>query len=1683
MERLRKSDDLERGANLYGWRDILMEEVGLSRDEYEILTDSMTDSNAIPFWRMYGFPNGTIDADVITGLSNAKQFARRVGITYEDLVSILRSCFINPNSDLILKLERLGVSFATLKALKGGTITDSDFDNLLAALAVPPDPAEYGGDIKGWVKNDDNYARIMSMITLAVPANPWTASKAYVLGDCILPTISPGTALYHECTTAGTSAATEPAWPTTAGTIVTDGSVQWTCRDPSSCHSFDNMAFRYSDPAKLTQNIGAAEYVRLLRFIRLWKKLGWTIAQTDAAMCAFYRDDLIPPDASDLSDVAKLDSGFLTLLPRLGIVKCAMRALNLRANKDLLSLLACFAPIGTHDGVAWMRNSEGRLQQQIVPSLYRQMLLNPALLKQDSVFNDNGYGEFLQYVDVPYTHPQPTLEQPIVNAAQGTINYDDSTKRLSYAGILDATMRDALKAVPGVSPDFRQAVDGLYRVQRLATHTEALRSAFNLTGEEYDRIVAALGYDADTALTIPSISAIFRRGWLARKLKLSVRELLLLIQLTGLDPFASPKPTNPAILRLIELVQMMRNHSLKSAVALYLIWNQDLSGKSRPDAVQIATFARTLRLGLAAVETEFAVADDPDGTVAQAQLAKVYGADAAAFFLGLLNDALSVEIEFSDPDGTLAPGAVRQAIENAAGKTGAGVPKITYDDFRKRLAYSSVLTTATRDQIKLAAGVGAAAFKTAMDNLYDKNQAVINPFFARYPELQSPYDAYVADSTHSAVEKRSILLKAILPDLIKRRKRQQALQAVSAAANMDLAVTETFLDSPAAPLPLHAAGHVDQLLLNDFLALETAGLSVQFFASDTATGLVITAPDIAPTIDYAPLAGGVGNPLPANPTPGAAISGIWNGYIEAPDSGFFRLRVETDVGATVTLLFHDKPIALAQNGPLWDNTEPIELRAGTLYPVRLTVGRVSNVVRLQWEWQPKGQGRAIVPARYLYPAALFETFKEAYVCLLKVASLATALRLTANELAFFATHSDYQINADGWLNALTVSGDPAPAIAAALLKPFEALLHFARIKAEISPGDESLLTLLKDPTTATQNTESLLFNITRWNQTSLNDVLAQFGGNIAGFEQFDLFRRVCDAFALIQKMGISAKALIEATTNEPTTDTVRGLQAALRARYDPVSWCDVVRPINDEMRSVQRDALVAYILHQMRSHPKSQHIDTPDKLFEYFLMDVQMDACMQTSRIRHALSSVQLFIERCMMTLESRVSPAFFDDDKRKQWEWMKRYRVWEVNRKVFLWPENWLEPELRDDQSPFFKETISELLQGDITEDRAAVALLNYLSKLEEVAKLEPCGIYYIAGDQASRTNEVTHVVARTAGAHRKYYYRRYEFGYWTPWTQIKLDIEDNPVIPVVWNDRLLLFWLRILKKGPDTAAKPRAGKKLAELDTIDLPDDPQLTVQVVLCWSEYYNGKWQPTKTSDVNNPVSLGMFSPFAGQSSLRLRSDEPQEGQLRITIYGDVNPQAFLLYNTHSLPLPCPPAAVPPAFGKTRGFETAGPTFTIGYDEKIPDVPDHPLSRDLLTEQIPAATVQPNHYVSDVWDAPFFFEDRQNVFYVRTGEQPVWIPNFGGFGVSVNPGVMEAPRIPPLVVQPGPPIRPKFWGDGRPIGPDLGVIDPVPMRRLVTEDAYIRQGIGTTAVITYDGKQIGPSGAIMNTQGEV
>src|SRR5262249_5083202 len=159
-------------------------------------------------------------------------------------------------------------------------------------------------------------------------------------------------------------------------------------------------------------------------------------------------------------------------------------------------------------------------------------------------------------------------------------------------------------------------------------------------------------------------------------------------------------------------------------------------------------------------------------------------------------------------------------------------------------------------------------------------------------------------------------------------------------------------------------------------------------------------------------------------------------------------------------------------------------------------------------------------------------------------------------------------------------------------------------------------------------------------------------------------------------------------------------------------------------------------------------------LLRYFLIDVEMSSCQLTSRIKQAIGSTQMFVQRCQLNLERPWVVISADEmadtsslDSWRQGRWMKNYRVCEANRKIFLYPENWLEPELRDDKSPFFVEFENDIQQADTTDASCEVALQRYLHKVHEVSRLTVVGIYHeIEGDPSAPTVNVLHVVGRTA-------------------------------------------------------------------------------------------------------------------------------------------------------------------------------------------------------------------------------------------------------------------------------------------------------------------------------------------------
>lgn len=96
------------------------------------------------------------------------------------------------------------------------------------------------GILQDNANQDDGIA--LWQITGGVPyAELWEASTPYTTTNWVIPTDQdPDSPVYFKCTTAGTSAGTEPTWDRTPGNTTNDGTVVWTCyADTDGVHSLN----------------------------------------------------------------------------------------------------------------------------------------------------------------------------------------------------------------------------------------------------------------------------------------------------------------------------------------------------------------------------------------------------------------------------------------------------------------------------------------------------------------------------------------------------------------------------------------------------------------------------------------------------------------------------------------------------------------------------------------------------------------------------------------------------------------------------------------------------------------------------------------------------------------------------------------------------------------------------------------------------------------------------------------------------------------------------------------------------------------------------------------------------------------------------------------------------------------------------------------------------------------------------------------------------------------------------------------------------------------------------------------------------------------------------------------------------------------------------------------------------
>ncbi len=278
---------------------------------------------------------------------------------------------------------------------------------------------------------------------------------------------------------------------------------------------------------------------------------------------------------------------------------------------------------------------------------------------------------------------------------------------------------------------------------------------------------------------------------------------------------------------------------------------------------------------------------------------------------------------------------------------------------------------------------------------------------------------------------------------------------------------------------------------------------------------------------------------------------------------------------------------------------------------------------------------------------------------------------------------------------------------------------------------------------------------------------------------------------VMRSMGTTAAAIESLIGASPDLTVSTLARAIFAANVDTAALTERLRPVSDRLRTAQRDALVAYLVQRDR-------LADVDALFDRYLIDVQMGSCMTTSRIKQAISSVQLFVQRCLLNLEgqgtssaTRVSPDSIDA---RRWGWMKFYRVWEANRKIFLYPENWLDVTLLPGRSPQLRALESDLAQIELTQDTAVEAFLRFLERLAQIAHLTVISMAQEPGADGRRT---VHILARTESDPRRYFYRTWRITasnsmWWSAWEEIRLSMAAEHVKVLSHRGTVFIAWLR---------------------------------------------------------------------------------------------------------------------------------------------------------------------------------------------------------------------------------------------------------------------------------------------------
>lgn len=232
-------------------------------------------------------------------------------------------------------------------------------------------------------------------------------------------------------------------------------------------------------------------------------------------------------------------------------------------------------------------------------------------------------------------------------------------------------------------------------------------------------------------------------------------------------------------------------------------------------------------------------------------------------------------------------------------------------------------------------------------------------------------------------------------------------------------------------------------------------------------------------------------------------------------------------------------------------------------------------------------------------------------------------------------------------------------------------------------------------------------------------------------------------------------------------------------------------------------------------------------------------------------------------------------------------------------------------------------------------------------------------------------HVIGRTYSLPYKYFYRRYEHEMWTPWEPVSAEIEGFHLAPVVWRDRLYLFWVTFLQDAaplatsrsaavatytlkPEAAAaraatvtlggSPVGSKKLTDLSVSDVNTAIENAVgtkilKAQLHWAEYVHGEWSTRESGALDVVLTATVPQDFDPRGAFVHVSKDYEKGEergVKIHLGGAFN-RAFRLAGRNSIPEdvsrePEPGMPYSPATRSGNRYKGGG-SLSVGFTERI------------------------------------------------------------------------------------------------------------------------------------------------------